>query len=69
MAKATLDPRLTEVMAAAGRVLGSRAAAGAWLRRPAIALNNARPIDLLGTAEGVDAVRDLLVRLEHNVYT
>ena len=36
--------------------------------RPAMGLNQARPVDLLDSAEGVEAVRDFLVRLEGGVY-
>jgi putative toxin-antitoxin system antitoxin component (TIGR02293 family) len=36
-----------------------------WLERPAIGLNQHKPIDLLATPAGVELVEDFLVRLEH----
>ena len=60
---------LAEVMALATRVLGTAAAAERWLDRPAIALNGNRPLDLMKTIQGSAAVKDLLGRLEHGVYT
>lgn len=60
---------LAEVMAFATRVLGTAAAAELWLDRPAVALNGNRPLDLMKTIQGSAAVKDLLGRLEHGVYT
>jgi uncharacterized protein (DUF2384 family) len=39
-----------------------------WLGRPAIGLDQRRPIDLLGTPAGVELVEDYLQRLEYGVY-
>jgi putative toxin-antitoxin system antitoxin component (TIGR02293 family) len=41
----------------------------AWLERPALGLEQRRPIDLLSTTAGVKLVEDLLGRLEYGVYT
>jgi putative toxin-antitoxin system antitoxin component (TIGR02293 family) len=58
-----------KILAKATRVLGSQDEAEQWLRRPAIGLNQRRPVDLLTTPAGVKLVEDYLERLEYNVYT
>ena len=75
-AKDKLNPKnldaalaLMEVTEIAERVLGSRLAAGQWLTRPAIALDHERPVDLLTSTAGIQAVKDLLTRMEHGVYS
>lgn len=60
--------KLAEVLARATAALGSLEAAEEWLERPAIGLNQRRPIDLLATPAGVELVEDLLGRIEHGVY-
>ena len=49
-------------------MLGSRTEAEQWLERPAIGLNQRRPIDLLATTAGVEIVENYLERIEHGVY-
>jgi putative toxin-antitoxin system antitoxin component (TIGR02293 family) len=61
--------KFPEILAKATRVLGSQEEAGRWLRRPAIGLDQQRPIDLLTTPAGVKLVEDYLGRLEYDVYT
>lgn len=61
--------KFAEVLAKATRVLGSQDEAEAWLRRPAIGLNQRRPVDLLTTPAGAKLVEDYLGRLEYDVYT
>jgi putative toxin-antitoxin system antitoxin component (TIGR02293 family) len=61
--------KFAEVLAKAIRVLGSQEEAEAWLSRPAIGLEQRRPIDLLATPAGVELVEDYLSRLEYGVYT
>jgi putative toxin-antitoxin system antitoxin component (TIGR02293 family) len=61
--------KFAEILAKATRVLGSQDEAEQWLRRPAIGLDQQRPIDLLTTPAGVQLVEDYLGRLEYNVYT
>ena len=61
--------KFAEILATATAVFGSRQAAEEWLQRPAIALDQRRPIDLLATAAGVEIVDDHLGRLEYGVYT
>jgi putative toxin-antitoxin system antitoxin component (TIGR02293 family) len=61
--------KFAEILAKATRVLGSQDEAEQWLRRPAIGLDQQRPVDLLTTPAGVKLVEDYLGRLEYNVYT
>ena len=49
--------------------VGTQAQAEQWLERPAIGLDQRRPIDLLTAPAGVEMVEDYLGRLIHNVYT
>ena len=61
--------RFAEIIGHATDILGSQEAAEAWILEPAIGLNNRRPIDLLASAAGAEAVEDHLTRLEFGVYT
>ena len=56
------------ILVQATDVLGSQAEAEQWLQHPVIGLNQRRPIDLLGTAAGVELLEDHLERLEYGVY-
>jgi putative toxin-antitoxin system antitoxin component (TIGR02293 family) len=60
--------KFAEILAKATAVLGSREEAEQWLERPAIGLDQRRPIDLLATPAGVEIVEDFLQRLEYGVY-
>ena len=60
--------RFAEILAHATRVFGSQAEAENWLNRPAIGLEQRKPIDLLRTHPGVRLVEDYLTRIEHGVY-
>ena len=62
-------PTKEELFAFATKVFGSEEDAQAWMKRPAIGLNQQRPTDLTGTVEGREAVRDYLVRIYFGVYT
>lgn len=62
-------PTQREIRAKAQTVFGARQAARDWLLKPAVALDNERLADLLRTAAGRRQVHDLLIRLEHCVYT
>jgi putative toxin-antitoxin system antitoxin component (TIGR02293 family) len=59
---------LATISAKATAVLGP-AEAELWLKRPAIGLDQRRPIDLSATPAGVKIVEDFLERLEYGVYT
>jgi len=60
--------KFAEILGRAAEIFGSRAEAEAWLSAPAIGLDQRRPIDLLSTAVGVEAVEDYLTRIEYGVY-
>jgi putative toxin-antitoxin system antitoxin component (TIGR02293 family) len=60
--------RFAEVLARATEVLGSQAAAEAWLTTPAIGLEQRRPLDLMATPAGAAMVEDLLDRMDYGVY-
>lgn len=60
--------KIAEIVASATRVFGSKEDALDWLQRPALALANARPIDVLGHDDGFDAVATLLRQIDHCVY-
>ena len=59
---------MQEVADMATRVLGTRELAEHWLTQPALALDGRRPLDMLTTADGIEAVKDLLTRMEFGVY-
>lgn len=61
--------KFAEILAKATKVLGSQAEAEQWLERPAMALDQQRPIDLLATPAGANLVETLLGRIEYGVYT
>ncbi len=61
--------KFAEILAKATPVLGSQEEAEQWLKRPAIGLDQQRPVDLLTTPAGVKLVEDYLGRLEYDVYT
>lgn len=60
--------KFAEILAKAIHVLGTQSAAEEWLNKPALGLNQRRPIDLLSTTAGVEIVEDHLERLEYGVY-
>jgi putative toxin-antitoxin system antitoxin component (TIGR02293 family) len=61
--------KFAEILGRAIELFGSRAEAEEWLERPAMALEQRKPIDLLSTPAGVRSVEDHLTRLEYGVYT
>ena len=60
--------RFAEILAQATNALGSQEEAERWMMEPAMGLDNRRPIDLLSTAAGAEAVEDHLTRMEYGVY-
>ena len=60
--------QVSEILFQASTVLGSAAAADAWLTRKAIGLGNTTPLEMMMTPEGCLALRDHLVRMEYGVY-
>jgi len=61
--------KFAEILGRAADMLGSQQAGEDWLQAPAMALDRRRPIDLLATQAGVDAVEELLTRMEYGVYS
>jgi putative toxin-antitoxin system antitoxin component (TIGR02293 family) len=59
--------RVARVLAAAEETFGSQEKAGAWLRRPTVALAGERPLNLLDTDEGSREVETLLGRISHGI--
>jgi putative toxin-antitoxin system antitoxin component (TIGR02293 family) len=59
----------TEVLKLAVKAFGTLSEANQWLYRPAMGLNQQKPIELMATEEGVQQVKDFLGRLEYNAYT
>jgi len=61
--------KFAEVLSRATAIFGSQEEAEHWLERPAVGLDQRKPIDLLATPAGVEMVEDHLTRLEYGVYT
>lgn len=61
--------KFAEVLAKASEVFGSQKNAEEWLERPAIGLDQRRPIDLLLTPPGIQLLQSYLQRLACGVYT
>lgn len=59
---------MTEILAQAVKVLGSKEDAEAWMERPALGLDGHKPIDLLCTPAGMKLVKDFLDQIEYSVY-
>jgi putative toxin-antitoxin system antitoxin component (TIGR02293 family) len=60
--------KFAEILAKATGILGSQEEAEAFLERPALGLNQRRPIDLLSTPAGIELVEDHLERMRYGVY-
>jgi len=60
--------KFAEILAKATEVFGTQEEAERWMQRPAMALEQRRPIDLMTTPAGVELVEDCLQRLEYGVY-
>lgn len=60
--------KFAELLARAEGIFGSRRAAEEWMAKPAIGLEQRRPIDLLSTAAGVEMVETYLTQIEYGVY-
>jgi putative toxin-antitoxin system antitoxin component (TIGR02293 family) len=61
--------RLADIAAHATNALGGLDKARQWLITPNRALGGAAPINLLDTDVGTRAVEDVLLRIEHGVYS
>ncbi len=60
--------RLESVRAMAEEVLGSTEVANEWLKTEAIGLEFRKPIDLVSTSPGAEAIKTLLQRMKYGVY-
>jgi putative toxin-antitoxin system antitoxin component (TIGR02293 family) len=60
--------KFAKILAKATAVLGTQEEAERWMVRPAIGLDDRRPIDLLATPAGAELVEDFLNRLDYGVY-
>lgn len=60
--------KFAEILGRTTEIFGSKQDAEAWMNAPAIGLDQRRPIDLLATSAGVEAVEDYLTRIEYGVY-
>lgn len=61
--------KFAEILGRAREIFGSMEQAEEWLNQPAIGLDQRRPIDLLRTTAGVEAVEEYLTRIEYGIYT
>ncbi|MGD9863515.1 MAG: antitoxin Xre/MbcA/ParS toxin-binding domain-containing protein [Pseudodonghicola sp.] len=61
--------KFAEILARAIEIFGSQETAVDWMTRPAIGLDQRRPMDLIGTAAGVELVEDYLTRIDYGIYT
>ncbi len=61
--------RLVQIIAHTEEVFGSQEKAQLWLNEQNRALQMATPLSLLDTDEGVHRVEDLLIRIEHGVFS
>lgn len=57
-----------KILSLASEVFGSQEEAEQWLERPAIGLDQRRPIDLLSTPAGVELVEEFLGRIAHGIH-
>lgn len=76
MAKNQLSPvesdrlyRLARIIARTEEVFGSQEKASLWLKEPNRALGLQTPLSLLDTDEGARRVEDVLIRIEHGVFS
>lgn len=60
--------KFAEILGRAAEIFGSLEAAEAWMTEPAIGLNRRRPIDLMATSVGIEAVETYLTRIDFGVY-
>lgn len=61
--------RMAQVTARAIEVFGADEKALVWLKQPNRALRGEAPLDLLDTEIGAQAVKDVLGRIEHGVFS
>lgn len=59
--------QIEEVTQLANVVFGDYTVATSWLREPNLATDNQSPISLLGTPNGFERVKNLLLRIQYGV--
>ena len=69
VAATSFKERRAAIRARAAALQGSEKAGDKWLKTPAIGLNGKTPSELLRSRNGADLVEELLMRLEHDVYS
>ncbi|MFL1404622.1 antitoxin Xre/MbcA/ParS toxin-binding domain-containing protein [Marinobacter sp. M1N3S26] len=66
----TIDALREDVVTAAVELFeGDRRAADAWLSQPLRAIGNEAPLVYMDSPEKIQAVKDVVGRLEHGVWT
>ena len=61
--------RLARIALEANRVFGASEKAGRWLRKPNTALAGQTPLAMLRSEIGAKAVEELLVQIDHGIFT
>jgi putative toxin-antitoxin system antitoxin component (TIGR02293 family) len=61
--------KFAELFARVVSIFGTKKEAEAWFERPAMALEQRKPIDMLSTPAGFELVEQHLTRVEYGVYT
>ena len=59
--------QIEEVTQLANVVFGDNTVATSWLRNPNLATDNQSPVSLLGTSDGFERVKNLLLRIQYGV--
>ena len=59
--------QIADATALATEVFGDEAVALAWLREPNLATDNKAPVAILGTPEGLERVKNFLLRIQYGV--
>jgi putative toxin-antitoxin system antitoxin component (TIGR02293 family) len=66
--EADLIVRVADVYRYAEEVFQNSKKAHHWMRSPRAYLNGQRPVDLLSTAVGIEAVKEYLGRIDHGIF-
>lgn len=67
--EARANPVAVEVFLEARRLFGSFRSALNWALTPNRTIGGVAPVTLLGTVDGAERVRTILLRMEHGVYS
>jgi len=70
MSRPTQKPAIPDdVQQLATSVFGSSIKALRWLNKPNRSLSGERPVSRLNTTEGIDQIKNILIRIEYGVYS